>query len=59
MHDDVTADAKWVLMWHVLIGYSCIIFACVENYIKWLLVGHLYILTEDPNPPAQSFYQNH
>jgi hypothetical protein len=34
MHDDVTADAKWVLMWHVLIGCSCIIFACVENYIK-------------------------
>jgi hypothetical protein len=20
MHDDVVADARWVLMWHVLIG---------------------------------------
>jgi hypothetical protein len=21
MHDDVAADVRWVLMWHVLIGY--------------------------------------
>jgi hypothetical protein len=21
MHDDVVADARWVLMWHVLIDY--------------------------------------
>jgi hypothetical protein len=47
MHDDVIADAKWVLMWHILIDCWCVIPACVENYIKWLLVGHLYIARED------------
>jgi hypothetical protein len=34
MHDDVAADARRVLMWHVLIGCWCVILACVENYIK-------------------------
>jgi hypothetical protein len=34
MHDDVTVDARWVLMWHVLIGCRCVIHTCVENYIK-------------------------
>jgi hypothetical protein len=47
MHDDVAADPRWVLMCHVLIGYWCVILACVENYIKWFLVGHLYIVRDD------------
>jgi hypothetical protein len=34
MHDDVAADARWVLMWHVLIDCWCVILTCVENYIK-------------------------
>jgi hypothetical protein len=34
MHNDVAADARWVLMWHVLIGCCCDILACVENFIK-------------------------
>jgi hypothetical protein len=47
MHDYVVADARWVLMWHVLIGYWCVILTCVKKYIKWSLVGHLYIVRED------------
>jgi hypothetical protein len=44
MHDDVAADVRCVLMWHMLISCWYVIFACVENYIKYSLVGHLYIV---------------
>jgi hypothetical protein len=43
MHDDVTADARC----DVLIDYWCVILACIENYIKWLIVCHLYIVSDD------------
>jgi hypothetical protein len=47
MHYDVPTDARLVLMWHVLIDCWCVILICIENYIKWFLVGHLYIIRED------------
>ncbi len=47
MQDDEAVDARWVLMWYILIGCWCVILAYVENCIKWSLVGHLYIVRED------------
>jgi hypothetical protein len=47
MHDGVAADARCVLMWHVLIDGWCVILTYVENYIKWVLVCYLYIVRED------------
>jgi hypothetical protein len=46
-NDDVVTDARWVLMWHILISYWYVILAYVKNYIKWFLVGHLYIVWEN------------
>jgi hypothetical protein len=57
MHDDVAASAKWVLMWYVLIGCLCVILACVENYIKSPLVGHLYIVRDDRTTPLVEVIQ--
>jgi hypothetical protein len=37
MHDDVAADARWVLMWHVLIGVPS---ACDQS-TDLALVGQL------------------
>jgi hypothetical protein len=58
----VAADARWVLMCHVLIEWWCAIPACIENYVKWLLVGHLYIVREDTvatiNGSTRKWYNN-
>jgi hypothetical protein len=46
-------------MWHMLIGCCCIIFTCVENCIKYFLVGHIYIVRYDSiNEPGKNLFLN-
>jgi hypothetical protein len=56
MHDDVTADARYLLIWYVLIGCWCVILVCVNNYIKWRLTSHLYIVRDDSDKENNTYF---
>jgi hypothetical protein len=47
MHNNVTAGAICVPMWHMFIDWWYVTLICIENHIKWSLVDHPYMVKED------------